>query len=175
MHTLVSAAVGPTAEIIAAIGDEQLDAPTPCREYDVHALLEHLSYWRPSLVGAARKQLVEPGSSDATLDELVDAWSEPDAWAGTTRMGGPMEMPASLVGEMVLGELVVHGWDVARATGQPVTWDDAVLKVVHQGLGATAKQGREMDLYGPEVLVAADAPLLDRILGLTGRDPRWPA
>jgi uncharacterized protein (TIGR03086 family) len=83
------------------------------------------------------------------------------------------EMPARMVGDMVVGELVVHGWDLARATGQPFTLPDDLLAHVYDAVAETAEQGREMAVYGPEVPVPPDAPLLDRIVGLTGRDPAW--
>jgi uncharacterized protein (TIGR03086 family) len=72
---------------------------------------------------------------------------------------------------MVVGEVVVHGWDLAMATGQQPVWDDEVLAFVHKELVANVQWGRDMGVYGPEVPVPEDAPLLDRILGLTGRNP----
>src|SRR5215469_4054195 len=52
------------------------------------------------------------------LDALAQAWREPGAWAGTTRIAG-MDSPAAMTGLAVADELVVHGWDIARAAGQP--------------------------------------------------------
>lgn len=85
-------------------------------------------------------------------------------------------MPAQVMGVVALDELVVHGWDLARATGQPFTADPASLR---ESLGFAASMsepgqeaGRE-GLYGPVVRVPDDAPDLDRLLGFAGRDPRW--
>ncbi|HEY0639627.1 MAG TPA: TIGR03086 family metal-binding protein [Pseudonocardiaceae bacterium] len=183
-HLPARAAV-PLSQLIREVKPDQLDAPTPCSEFDVRGLLGHLLHWGPSLEGAARKESVPPPAGDswpgdewsdalaAQLDRIVEAWSRPDAWTGVTRMGGPMELPASLVGGMVVGELVVHGRDLARATGHEVSWDDELLAYVLGEVARSAGQGRELGVYGPEVPVPADAPLLDRVLGLTGRDPRW--
>ncbi|SHM86626.1 TIGR03086 family metal-binding protein [Cryptosporangium aurantiacum] len=189
MHTIVATTAQPTIDVIRGIRPDQLGAATPCSEYDVRALVNHLLFWGPSLVGAARKESVPPPapseqdadltagdwakSLEAHLDELVTAWSTPDAWEGVTQMGGPMKLPAPMIGGMTLGELVVHGWDLGRATGQSPRWDDDVLRAIHDGAAATAEQGRQMGIYGPEVPVPADAPWLDRLLGLTGRDPAW--
>ncbi|MFD3509501.1 TIGR03086 family metal-binding protein [Nocardia sp. NPDC058666] len=183
----VARAAAPLAQLIRTIDPEQLSAPTPCAEFDVAALLEHLLFWGPSLVGAARKEAVAPPAAtesevdltagdwaaalDAHLDALSTAWRDPAAWQGTTHMGGPMELPASLVGGMVVGELIVHGWDLAHALGTTVHWDDDLLRQTYDDTAATAEQGRAMGIYGPEVPVPTTAPLLDRILGLTGRDP----
>jgi hypothetical protein len=59
------------------------------------------------------------------------------------------------------------------ATGQRPGWPAELLEFVHEEVAKTAEQGRAMDVYGPAVTVPDDAPLLDRILGLTGRDPKW--
>ncbi|WP_342801523.1 TIGR03086 family metal-binding protein [Nocardia sp. No.11] len=183
----VARAAEPLSKLLRTLTPDQLTAPTPCAEFDVRALLNHLLFWGPSLVGAASKAAVAPPAAAETevdltagdwstaletqLGELAAAWRDPAAWQGTTRLGGPTELPASLVGGMVVGELIVHGWDLARALGTTVEWDDDLLDYVLDETAATADQGRAMGIYGPEIPVAADAPLLDRILGLTGRDP----
>lgn len=188
-HSLIAMAAAPTVATVRAIRSDQLGAPTPCREYDVRALINHLLFWGPSLEGAARKQAVPPPAASeqdvdlaggewadavvAQIDRLVAAWSELDAWEGTTWMGGPTELPAPTIGGMVLGELVVHGWDLARATGQEPRWNDGVLKYLHREVEQTAEQGRQMGVYGDPVQVPATAAVLDRTLGLTGRDPGW--
>jgi uncharacterized protein (TIGR03086 family) len=186
-HLLVAGAAAPTVEVVRGIAPDHLDAPTPCTEFDVRALINHLLCWGPSLVGAARKEGVAPpaeGGQDlagsdwaarleAQTDEIVASWSDPGAWDGMTRMGSPTPMPAAMIGGMVLGELVVHGWDLARATRQHPRWSDEVLAFTYDTVHMTADQGRQMGVYGPEVPVPATAPPLDRILGLTGRDPSW--
>ena len=86
-------------------------------------------------------------------------------------MGGPRAMPAEVIGAMVLGEVVVHTWDLARATGQAPTWPAGLLEFVRADLVRTAPLGRDMGLFGPEVPVPADAPLIDRVVALTGRMP----
>ncbi|MEU6270509.1 TIGR03086 family metal-binding protein [Saccharopolyspora shandongensis] len=176
-------------EVVRNIKPDQLDAPTPCAEYDVRKLVNHLLFWGPSLEAAARKETVPPPAGaeqdldltggdwaadlTALLDRTAGSWSEPSAWEGTTHMGGPTEMPASLVGGMIVVELVVHGWDLAKATGQHVAPDDDVLDYVHGEVAKTADQGREMGVYDAEVTIPDTASTLDRILGRTGRNPAW--
>ena len=82
-------------------------------------------------------------------------------------------MPARALGEMLLIEVILHGWDVARASGQEVEISDALGAEVLRCVSATADQGRELHAYGPEVAVADDASDLDKALGLAGRDPNW--
>jgi uncharacterized protein (TIGR03086 family) len=188
-HALVALAAGPTMETIRAIAPGQLGAPTPCSGFDVRRLINHLLFWGPSLAGAARKEPVQPPAQseqdvnlagpdwaarlEAQIDDIVSSWGAPAAWEGVTRMGGPMELPADMIGGMVVGELLVHGWDLARATGQSPSWGDDVLELTYEMVAKTADQGREMGVYGPEVPVPGGAAVLDRILGLTGRDPGW--
>nr|AHE14715.1 hypothetical protein asmbl_26 [uncultured bacterium] len=187
--TMIRQAAGPTLEVVRHVKPDQLDGPTPCTAWDVRKLINHLLFWAPILKAAARKEPptvsavderdrspVEVNWSEALevqLGRLVDAWSRPDAWEGTTAVGDPTPLPAPVIGGMVLGELVVHGWDLARATGQQVGWDERVLEFSLERLSQTAEQGRDMGVYGPAVPVPGNAPVLDRILGLAGRDPRW--
>jgi uncharacterized protein (TIGR03086 family) len=190
-HTLVAAAAEPMRAVVRAIVPEQLGGPTPCQEYDVRGLLNHLLFWGPSLVGAATDARVRPPADseeeveltggdwaagiEAQLDQLAAAWGEPEAWEGTTRIVGPDPMPAPMIGGMVLTELVVHGWDLARAVGQRPQWDEPVVAFVYAQVAQTAELGREMRVYGPAVPVPDSAALLDRALGRTGRDPDWKA
>ncbi|WP_344620864.1 TIGR03086 family metal-binding protein [Dactylosporangium salmoneum] len=175
-HVVVQEAAHGMLAVVDRIGPGDLTAPTPCGGWDVAGLREHLLEWGPPLEGAARKESVAPGATGVPLREqverLAEAWGKPDAWAGTTRMG-TVELPADLVGGMVLGEFVLHGWDLARALGAPVTWSDEILRQLYAEIARSADQGRAMGVYGAEVPVPQDAPLLARCLGLSGRDPDW--
>ncbi len=183
---LIKLAVEPVLDVVRAIREDQLDAPTPCTDYTVRRLINHLLYWGPSLEGGARKEIVPPPETPEVEADMTDGWQDkllayftklaaswgtPPAWEGTTHMGGPTEMAATLVGGMVVGEVVVHGWDLARATGQSPEWDAGLLAYVHKELEANVQWGRDLGVYGPEVPVPADAPMIDRILGMTGRNP----
>ena len=173
----MSTAADALADVVRAIEPDQLADPTPCTEFDVRGLVHHLLYWGPPLEAAGRKESVPPaevsptdwrGALLAQLSRTVEAWTPASAWEGTTSMG-----PARVIGEMIVGELVVHAWDLARATGQRLDLPDDLLAYTRDGIAAGAGQAREMGIYGPEVPVGEDAPLLDRIVGLTGRDPSW--
>jgi uncharacterized protein (TIGR03086 family) len=185
--SLLAVAAAPTVDIVRHVTSDQLDAPTPCNEWTVRQLVHHLRRWAPSLASAARKEQVPPsdGSAadlvgdgwaaryEAEIDRLVAAWAEPSAWEGTVSLGGH-EMPASVVGGTVLTELVVHGWDLACATGQNPAWPDRLLEYIHSHLLTnTIEPGREIGMFGLEVAVPADASALDKLLGLSGRDPNW--
>lgn len=180
-------ALEPFLAVVADIKPDRLDAATPCAEYDVRGLVNHLLYWGPSLAGAGRKENVPPPKQPETEIDLTAgdwaadltaqaeataaAWSNPGAWEGTAHMGGPTELPARMIGGMVFAELVIHAWDLGRATGAEPHWDTDVLEFTLGEATGMAPQGRDMGVFGPEVAVPADAPLLHRILGVTGRDP----
>lgn len=96
-----------------------------------------------------------------------------------TQAGG-VDLPGEIAGLVALDEIVVHGWDLARAAGLPSGVDDAAFRAVHAFLApppdaddAAPADGGPEGLFGPPVPVPDDAPLIDRIIGLAGRDPAW--
>jgi uncharacterized protein (TIGR03086 family) len=92
-----------------------------------------------------------------------------------TKIAG-MEMPAGVVGTVGLNEVVTHGWDLARATGQPFQVDDATVDACVEFLGPISQPGMEaarQPAFGPVVAVEEDVPPADRLIALTGRDPAW--
>jgi uncharacterized protein (TIGR03086 family) len=186
--------LGPQARVVArlaeAVSDEQLADGTPCPEYAVRNLLGHLLGLSTAFRDAARKDLgattdtppttsvpdVGPGWREElpkVLAELADAWRDPAAWTGMTRAGG-VDLPGEVGGAVAVDELVIHGWDLARATGQAYEPDPAALAAAHAFLAGAVDPVTGSGIFGPVVPVPDDAPLLDRALGLSGRDPGTP-
>jgi uncharacterized protein (TIGR03086 family) len=110
----------------------------------------------------------------ARLATLGAAWDAEDAWTGMTRAGG-LDLPAEVTGRVAANELVVHGWDIAVATGQDYACEPGVLRAAFEFVQGAVAQNPEgtPGLFGPPVTVADGAPTLDKLLGLTGRDPAW--
>jgi uncharacterized protein (TIGR03086 family) len=108
----------------------------------------------------------------ARLAELAAAWREPTAWEGMSRTGG-VDFPGEVAGIVALTEVVIHGWDVAAATGQEYEIDPGTLDGVLPHVTAIAAEGPVEGLFGPAVAVADDAPALDRVIAMSGRDPGW--
>lgn len=180
------------AAVVTAVPDASLARPTPCEGMSVAALLDHVRGLTRAFTMAADKTVPDgdrpgPSADPANLDDdwreripvdldaLSAAWRNPAAWEGMT-IAGPIEMPAPVAALVALDELVIHGWDLARATGQPFEPDEASVAAVHRFVSEFSGPRKDADregLFGPEVPVPADAPLFHRVLGMTGRDPSW--
>jgi uncharacterized protein (TIGR03086 family) len=180
------------ADLIAHVPENQLDAPTPCPAYTVGDLVDHVGGAALAFTGAATKDMGEATSQGPSGDAsrlgddwrtriprdlitLAEAWRDPDAWTGMTKAGG-VELPGEVAGLVALDEAAVHGWDIAVATGQAYECDQASLEAVHGFVAQFSAPGQEAareGLFGAAVDVPEDAPLLDRVIGLTGRDPSW--
>jgi uncharacterized protein (TIGR03086 family) len=170
------------AALVEAVPDDALDRPTPCADYNVAALLDHIAGGLLAFRAAAVKQPLPGGpSGDANnlaadwrtgiprdARALADAWDDPAAWAGMSAAGG-VDLPGDVAGIVALDELVLHGWDLAKATNQRAVYDGPGLEEVL----SMVTDFRDSGIYGPEVAVPDGAPLFDRILGKSGRDPEW--
>jgi uncharacterized protein (TIGR03086 family) len=182
---LVAAARAAT-DVVMKIDPERFGDPTPCAEFDVQALANHVIWSLHLGTHAARKQpmpaeLTEtrdytaegwPSAFTDAAEEWIRAWADPAAWQGSTGFGGTT-LPASFAADLSWSDLAVHAWDLAVATGEHVDAPEdlaAAAFEVHSGIAAL---GRDMGIYGPEVAVPETAPALDRALGVTGRDPGW--
>lgn len=176
--------------VAAGVSDDQLGNVTPCDGRTVSQLVSHVAGLLGAFRAAADKELgpwtdTNPdaggGWSEAedgwreTLPErgsaLATAWSQSAAWEGMTRAGG-VDLPGEVAGLVALSEVSLHGWDLAKATGQEYACDDetaAVLEGFVGGFDAVGTPG----LYGPAVEVSSSATTFERVLGATGRDPGW--
>ncbi|MFR0351759.1 TIGR03086 family metal-binding protein [Streptomyces sediminimaris] len=185
--------LGPQTQVVASLAEgvreEHMVGPTPCPDYPVRALLAHILGLAVAFRDAARKDL--GGTTDTSpqaglpelgpgwreelpkaLDELAEAWRDPAARTGMTRAGG-VDLPGAVAAAVATDELVIHGWDLARATGQEYTPDPAALRASHDFLRAAAGDPARGRIFGPIVPVPPGAALLDRAVGLSGRDPAW--
>jgi len=179
------------AELVAGVSEDSLGAPTPCSDYTVGDLLDHIGSLTVAFASIAAKSVGNGASPPlgnasnlapdwrtripADLERLAEAWREPDAWSGMTKAGG-FEMPAEMAAAVATEELVVHGWDLARATDQPFESDPASLDVAIgflEQFSTPETAASRGDAYAPVVEVAGDAPTLDRVVGFSGRDPNW--
>jgi uncharacterized protein (TIGR03086 family) len=179
------------AALLARVPDDALDAPTPCKGMTLGQLIAHVDGFAQVFTLSARKELgpmtatppdpdvatLEPGWRDRAaqhLAELGDAWQADDAWDGMTQAGG-VDLPGGAAGRVALDELVVHGWDIARSTGQPFEADHGHLREIEAAVTQlrAGNDGEIPGLFGAAVAPPAGATPLERVLALTGRDPAW--
>lgn len=175
-------------ELTSGVG-EQLDAPTPCLDYTLGDLLDHVNGLSLAFTWAATKDERIAASAAPTADAgrlgddwrtripaqlagMADAWQRRDAWEGMTRAGG-VDLPGEVAGRVALNELVVHGWDVARASGRPYEPDPQSVELCLEFAKTFPPEGGGP--FGPRVSVPLQASPLDRLIGLTGRQPWWTA
>ncbi len=169
-----------------------MTAPTPCSEFDLRQLINHFIGTTGGLTRVGLRTPLDPddpygSGTDAAdgqwaprlatnLDALAAAWSPERAWDGTVDMGGT-ELPAVLIGEMSMAEILLHGWDLARASGQRLAVPEEVARQVLRHIDQTAEWGRSMGAYGPAFRITQDdhvAPgVFERALAAAGRDPHW--
>ncbi len=117
----------------------------------------------------------EPGFRDDYAEQIgraVKAWSDPSAWDGDLNVMGS-STPAADVGAMLLMEMALHGWDVARATGQEYHADDATAAALLSIVQAQAELFRQYQGFADAIETGKDATAFDRALSLSGRDPAW--
>jgi uncharacterized protein (TIGR03086 family) len=186
MSEVLSDAVAAVQPIVRGAGAVDPGATTPCREWTMSDLTRHALGTTAGLARLGRREPLDADdpwgapASDLTgtdqlssqLNDLASAWSEPTAWEGEVDMGG-QPMPAPMLGDMVLAEVVLHGWDLARASGQRLEVPDQVAHELRRGIEATADLGRRMGAYADAVEIDDDASDLDQALAAAGRDPRW--
>ncbi len=177
--------------VVVDVDDDRLDGPTPCADFTVAQLRDHVLGWLQFFAAA----LADPAAVEARPDPadlaLDDGRTGRDVVAGASAGiaaaidGGVAEelvvmSAARMAGDgvlaMALGEYIVHAWDLARATGRPYVAPDAAIGPAHdflRGMVAPEYRGADSGFFDEEVAVAHDASPLDALLGFAGRDPRW--
>jgi uncharacterized protein (TIGR03086 family) len=174
-YELMREAARGAVTVVEGVKPDRLGDPTPCEDWNVGALIEHLVTWAGhGSELAARKEPFDgtPYQADVAeqLERAAAAWGETGALEGMSYMARA-EMPSLVVAKLYLTELVVHGWDLARATGQEAVVGEDLAAATLEAVTMTAEQGRAYGILGPEVIVPASASTLDRALAMSGRDP----
>jgi uncharacterized protein (TIGR03086 family) len=187
LQTEMTDAADAAARTVANVHAGQFGGRTPCDEWDVRTLLNHLILWTAySLEARAHGESVgqelmdkdfaaDPGFAAgyrAQLDRALAAWADPAAWERDLPvMGTPT--PAADIAALNIAEMVLHGWDLAAATGQRYTVSDAATAAAAGAVEANADMFRQYKGFAEPVEVPASASALDRLLAASGRDPAW--
>jgi uncharacterized protein (TIGR03086 family) len=168
-------AANATSAIARGVRPEQFDSPTPCGDWNVEQLMNHLigslEYFTARAEGkdADRPQSASPASYEKTVGHLqrvasatAAAWRRPGVLeqAITTTAGG---MPGSMLANPARSEMLTRTWDLARATGQPMSADNIDVDGVLAGMQKTLKPEARQPAFGPEVQAPNGAPAIDRL------------
>jgi uncharacterized protein (TIGR03086 family) len=177
-------ALDETIPLVDAVRPDQLDLPTPCTEWNVRALLNHMVGGNRMFAAVAEGvplQQARPAgdvlgddpaeSYRRSAEALKAAWHEPGRIEGTYEL--PFgKLPGKVALVLRLTETVTHGWDLAKATGQTPQYDDDLVQAAaqfsEQNLSRERPPGGPI---GPAVDCADDAPAIDRFAAFMGRRP----
>lgn len=174
------------AVVVDAVDDGRRHAPTPCSEFDVDALVDHVVGWLTTFAAgfadpegrAPRADLTgyrapsDPGAEVRGAADRLDA-ALADGAAARPLYLGDAPMPGDLALRLVLAEYQVHGWDLSVALGRPWAPAEDGLEDSAGFLSSMLTDEMRGSSFGARVLVTDDAPALDRLLAVSGRDPAW--
>jgi uncharacterized protein (TIGR03086 family) len=172
------ATLGVLQQVVHTIASNDMSKQTPCSEFDVTRLTEHLLKSITAIGGMVGAEFSEPNHSDSVERQIVAA-ARPalDAWHrhgldGTVPFGGGGEMPARGACAILSLEFLVHAWDYAGAVGHRVNAPASLAEYV-LGLAHTVirPEFRGTAGFDDPVRVPDDAAALDQLIAFTGRDP----
>ncbi len=186
---LFSKASSYTQGVLAGVKQEQLSSPTPCSEWDVKALINHIvggaQYLKSSLAGdpppagAAGASPPSPESDVAKLTATYRSLAADVLQAATNPAALEVQVPTP-AGEMSGGQFLgimfmdhlVHSWDLAKATGQNTRLDPELVEICYQmSVPDLADMARQHGAFGSAVPVPNSASTQDKLLGYLGRQP----
>jgi uncharacterized protein (TIGR03086 family) len=177
-----------TGQVVDQIEPEQLDNPTPCTEWTVRDVLNHVTGGATMFGLCVRDGEVPDEKLGALLtgdnlgadfkasyhrasEDAEEAFAIPGAMDRIVKL--PFgEMPAGVALNIAIFDVATHAWDLAKATGQGTDLDPEISTVAYQvAKNMLSDDLRNAGLFGPEVAVAESAPVADRLAGFAGRTP----
>lgn len=167
-----------TSTVIAGVRADQHDDRTPCAEWTVRQLLDHMIGVVAGLGGAAGGQaptaFVLDDDPAAQFDEAAAAalvaWRTPGALDAVVD-AGPGPMPGHVLAGINLLDTATHAWDLATATGQPAELPESVATAALEASRSIVSPEIRTGRFGPEQSVPAEATPTDRLVAFLGRTP----
>src|SRR3954454_23658376 len=178
-------ALDATRPLVAGTGAHQLDLPTPDDEWDVRTLLNHVvagNWWAAELAnGKTIEEVGDRLDGDVIGGDHLSAYdASADAAAKAFEMPGALEAPCAVSygpvpGEVYAGhrflDVLLHGWDLARATGQSSRLDPALVDAALDVLTRQWEPMRASGAFRTDVPVPEDGDPQTRLLAMVGRTP----
>jgi len=154
----------------------ELDSDTPCDKWDVRELMNHMLETQHYFVGSARGQSVSPpGQTPPTAlvsdDPATDFKRAREEAMTTYGDRAVLEKSGKQLG-IALADQLLHGWDLARATGQDSTMPAGLAEAAYEAIHGHFTDAQRKVVFKPEVEVDAKASAQDKLLAYTGRDPK---
>jgi uncharacterized protein (TIGR03086 family) len=163
--------------VVGGIRGDQLDHPTPCAKFTVRGVLDHMISGAATFAAAFRG--VEPTQADTSdvlasfgvaLTDLAEAMHGPGALERTVQ--APFgEVPGATFARFLVLDGLVHGWDLATATGQPYEPPEALVAEADNFAHHAIEPLRDGDTFGPAIEVPPPATPIQRLAAFTGRQP----
>lgn len=185
LPALLDESIASTGKIVTGIRPDQLDDSTPCADWDVRALLNHVIGVANVFSHVGDGTPISPpdpntdyftgddytAAYDATAGGMLTAWRTPGVLDATITL--PFgEVPGSVGASINFIDVLVHGWDLAKATSQDRRLESHLAEpALKLARGIVNDQLRTAGAFGPEVGVAADAPVGDQLVAFLGRTP----
>ena len=165
-------------KVIGGVSEDQYGATTPCQQWTVRDLLQHMigvvAGLGAAVAGSAREPFelaADPaGQFDLAATAALAAWRAPGVLDQVID-AGPGPMPGRVLAGINLLDTATHTWDLAMATGQPAALPDGVAIAALEASVATISPEIRKGRFGPEVAVPADADPTDRLVAFLGRTP----
>jgi len=168
------------AEKVAAVSDDQWTAPTPCEEWTARDVVRHVVDSQGMFLGFVGRELGEHPSVDddpagavrAVTGRIQQDLEDPELAAETFEGFMGTQAFESSVNQFLAADLVIHGWDLARATGQDDTIPAQDLAEMQEAIKLFPEEAmRSPGAFGPEVEVPDDASDQDKLMAFLGRTP----
>jgi uncharacterized protein (TIGR03086 family) len=185
LPALLEQTIASTGKVVAGVRPDQLAHSTPCTEWNVRALLNHLIGVAESFSHVGEGKPISPpdpradyfegdgyaAAYESATSRLLAAWRKPGALDApiTLPIG---DVPGSVGATINFLDLLVHGWDLAKATGQDATLEAALAEpALELARGFVTDDIRGRGAVGPEVPVPSGAGAGERLIGFMGRTP----
>ena len=153
-----------------------LDSDTPCERWDVRELMNHMLQTQRYFVGSARGESVSPpGQTPPTSllgdDPVKDFKRAREETINTYGDKDVLEKTGPTLG-IAFADQLLHGWDLAKATGQDTTMPQGLAEAAYQMMHGRLTDDQRKSSFKPEVQISPDAPAQDKFLAYSGRDPQ---
>ena len=175
---LYETATKATQQLIASVKPDQLESATPCSEWDVKAIIDHLiggaAFFSASLAGEEPSGPPQADSPAEAYGILTSKVVEVASIPSNLERRVPTPFGEMSGGEVIFGafmDTVVHGWDLAKATGQDTSLNADHVEIISQAFGPQMDGLRQGGAFGPEVLVGSEVSSQDKLLSMMGRQP----